>query len=465
MADGIKKISENVIADKRALVITDPLVRDNDAISIGALQSNPSTKGLKLKTAKNTYSLFDAAQVIIPGTITTELLIDKCVTNIKLGDKAVTEIKIDDNAISERTIIDLNVTENKIGNSAVTELKIKDSAVTTKHYRDLSIINSKIANNTIENTKLLDKTITNIKIADGTIINSLLAPNSVGEYNIIESSIKNSHLKDGSVYGDKIKNAAIKNIHLDVNCVNSQNILNGAIISNKIADKQISGNHIINGCIESIHLANQSVTKDKLATNSVSTVAIVDKSVNKNKLADDVIQLIGDPVKYDTNNNVTLRKDLAVNGSVNIVGNLTAKKVYNAVFMDIAEAYIPGEELEPGDIVQMGSDGKVYKSDLFSNCIVGVVSDQYAVCYGATEEDLEEGIKVAVGLIGKVPVKVKGYACIGQYITLSNIDGVGYATNSKQDRIVGKVLENVDLEDYSKNPDAIREVLCLIYPN
>ena len=53
MADGIKKVSENVIVDRRALVITDPTVKDNDAISIGALQSNPSTRGLKIKTAKN----------------------------------------------------------------------------------------------------------------------------------------------------------------------------------------------------------------------------------------------------------------------------------------------------------------------------------------------------------------------------------------------------------------------------
>ena len=51
MADGIKKVSENVIVDRRALVITDPTVKDNDAISIGALQSNPSTRGLKMKNS------------------------------------------------------------------------------------------------------------------------------------------------------------------------------------------------------------------------------------------------------------------------------------------------------------------------------------------------------------------------------------------------------------------------------
>ena len=467
MADGIKKVSENVIVDRRALVITDPTVKDNDAISIGALQSNPSTRGLKIKTAKNTYSLFDAAQFIMPGSITTELLKDKCVTTLKLADKSVTEPKLADDAVSERTIIDGNVTESKIGTKAVTETKIGDLAVTTRHYKDKSIVNSKIENNTIENVKLFDKTITNLKIADGTIINSLLAPNSVKELNIAENSIKYEHLKDGSVYGAKIKDAAIKNRHLDVNCVNSQNILNGAVTSDKIADNQILGNHIAPNVIESTHLVNQSVTKDKLDRDSVSTDAVIDKAITKDKLADDVVEFIGDPVQYDKDNNVQLRKNLAVNGDVSVVGSLTANKVYNAVFMDIAEAYIPGEELEPGDIVEIREDNKVYKCKEFSSSVVGVVSDQYAVCYGATKQDLQEGIKVAVGLIGKVPVKVAGTVYPGDRI-LAGMDGIGYVVprdeysdmkNSKNKYApIGKAIEY-------KEANKIQTALCLIYPN
>lgn len=467
MADGIKKISENVIIDKRALVITDPTVKDNDAISIGALQSNPSTRGLKIKTAKNTYSFFDASQFITPGSITTELLKDGCVTSFKLADKSVTEPKLADNAVSIRTIMDGSVIEAKIGVKAVTETKIGDSAIITRHYKDRSIINSKIENNTIENSKLLNKTITNLKIADGTIINSLLAPNSVNEFNIAPNSIAYVHLKDGSVYDTKIKNAAIKNRHLDANCINSQNILNGAIISNKIADNQIFGNHIASNTIESVHITNQSVTKDKLAKDSVSTEAVINKAITKDKLADDVVEFIGDPVQYDRDNNVQLRKNLSVNGDVNVVGNLTANKVYNAVFMDIAEAYIPGEKLEPGDIVEIREDNKVYKCREFSPAVVGVVSDQYAVCYGATEQDLQEGIKVAVGLIGKVPVKVAGTVYPGDRI-LAGENGIGYVvprddynemSNSKNKYApIGKVIEFKEAND-------IQTALCLIYPN
>lgn len=37
MAEGIKKISENVVIPKRALIVTDPSVTDNNAIEVGAI--------------------------------------------------------------------------------------------------------------------------------------------------------------------------------------------------------------------------------------------------------------------------------------------------------------------------------------------------------------------------------------------------------------------------------------------
>lgn len=37
MAEGIKKISENVIINNRALIVTSPSVADNTAISVGAI--------------------------------------------------------------------------------------------------------------------------------------------------------------------------------------------------------------------------------------------------------------------------------------------------------------------------------------------------------------------------------------------------------------------------------------------
>lgn len=467
MADGIKKISENVIINKRALIVTDPNELDNDAISIGALKSDATNKGLKIKTAKNTYSLFDANYFIMPGTITTPLLADKCVTEIKLGDKSVTEPKLGDLAVSTRTISSGAVTEIKIGSKAVTETKLGDNAVVTRVLKDLSVTNPKLANKAVTGDKIADKTITQKQIADGSIVSELLGLKCVKNIHISDKAVDFRTLADNSVYGKIIKTAGVENQHLAQNAVNTINILNGAVTSIKIADKAIKQNHIDSEQVSNIHLSTDSISTIKLQNLSVTTPKIANKAVTKDKLADDVIQIIGDPVMYDQNNDVTMRKDLAVNGDVNVIGTLTAKKVYNAVFMDIAEAYEPEENeiFLPGDIVQVNENGKIQRAtsadaQISGYPIVGVVSDEYAACYGATEEELEAGTKIAVGLIGKVHVNVAGPVKLGDKIGLYK-DGYGTsASNSNlvKDYIIGKALE-------TNEEHGLKKVLCLIYPN
>lgn len=466
MADGIKKISENVVVDKRALIVTDPNELDNDAISIGALKSDAANKGLKIKIAKNTYSLFDASYFIMPGSITTPLLADKCVTEIKLGDKSVTEPKLDDLAVSTRTIQANAVTEIKISSKAVTETKLGDNAVVTRVLKDLSVTNPKLANKAVTSDKVADKTLTEKQIADETIVSNLLAPKCVKNIHISDKAVDFRTLSDNTIYGRVIKPAGVENQHLAVNAVNTINILNGAVNGDKIADNSIKNNHISSGQVFNIHLANDSVSTTKLQNLSVTTPKIENKSVTKEKLADDVIQLIGDPVMYDQDNNVTMRKNLTVNGDVNVVGTLTAKKVYNAVFMDIAEAYEPEEKqiFLPGDIVQLNDNGKIERADSSVTAknypIVGIVSDEYAACYGATEEELEAGTKIAVGLIGKVHVNVAGPVKLGDKIGLYK-EGYGTsASNSNlvKDYIIGKALE-------TNEEHGLKKVLCLIYPN
>lgn len=462
MADGIKKVSENVIIPKRALVITSPSVLDNDAIEIGALQSNPATRGLKIKVAKDTYALFDAAEFIIPGSITTELLKDNCVTTIKLDDKSVTEPKLDDDAVSTRTIINLAVTTDKLANKSVTEPKLADDAVSNRTIQNLAISNDKIQNNTINNIKLENKTITNAKIADATITTSLLAPYVVTNLKVGDKAIDFRTLDDQSVYGRVIKLKGVEQKHLANNAVNTINILNGAVTGEKIADKQIGENHLKDNSVNTIHINNGSITTIKLGDLSVTTGKIENGAITKDKLASDVINLIGDPVQYDSNNDVHLRNNLSVKGDVNVVGNLTANKVYNATYMDIAEAYLvkKGETYLPGDIVQVNEDGLLEKATTNDYPIVGVISDEYAACYGATEEELKVGHKIAVGLIGKVHVNVAGPVKLGDKIGLYK-DGLGasVATNNiAKDFIIGKALESCDKH-------GINKVLCLIYPN
>jgi hypothetical protein len=105
----------------------------------------------------------------------------------------------------------------------------------------------------------------------------------------------------------------------------------------------------------------------------------------------------------------------------------------------------------------MHEDGKVYKAESINDCIVGVISDEFANCLGATKEELFNGSKVAVGMIGKVLVKVKGPIKIGQQVAVSLSDlGIGCASNS---RGIGQALHSIDCDF-----DEINEVLVQIRP-
>ena len=74
-----------------------------------------------------------------------------------------------------------------------------------------------------------------------------------------------------------------------------------------------------------------------------------------------------------------------------------------------------------------------------------------------SKEELEEGSKVAVALIGKVHVKIKGPIRLGEPVKINNIPGVGLPW-SNNNIVVGKVLETVE-------EDGMHKVLCLIKPS
>lgn len=468
MADGIKKISENVIIDKRALVVTDPNELDNDAISIGALKSDATKKGLKIKTAKDTYSFFDAAEFLVPGSITTELLADGCVTEIKLADDSVSTDKIQNDAVTEIKIADNSISTDKLQDGCVNEFKIAENSIKTEHYKDGSITNIKLADKTIEHNKIANLTINSDLLADNCVISDKIADKAVQNIHIDINAISNENLQNGCIFGDKIKEKSILNKHLSDGCINSNNILNGAIGSLQIAEKAIQEIHLADKAVSNRALGDDAVSTRTIQNLSVTNDKLADKCVTKDKLSQDVIDLIGDPVMYDQDNNVNLRKDLTLNnGNISVPnGTVTAKKIYNAVFMDIAEAYDPieGEVYLPGDIVQLNEDGLLERADSSVTTkgypIVGVVSDEYACCYGATEEELEAGTKIAVGLIGKVHVNVAGPIRLGDKVGLYKDGCATSVSNSNivKDYIIGKALESND--EYG-----IKKVLCLIYPN
>lgn len=469
MGRGIKKISENVIADKRSLTLVTKSAADGapalleevelhelintEAMPLGMLNVDHSIRGISMKVrqgdkdADATWSKFDARHTLIQQSIITNLIKDDNVTTEKIGtaqvqtrnikDQNVTEDKIKDTDVTTRKIRDLNVTTEKINTNAVTEVKlsgdlsggdicavstrtIRNSAVTTKKIADLAVTTIKIGPEAVTESKVHSDAITTPKIKDDAVIEGKIANGAVTEWKIADQAIHSHNIAVGGV----------SNANLQESCVSTDKIEDFAVTNPKIANETIIG-------------------RDK----------IVKHSITKDRLDPSVIDCLDRAVLHDGKGNVTGENGSTVLDNITAKGDIYARRVYNVVYMDIAEAYIPGEDLEPGDIVAMHEDGMVYKANSIRDCIVGVVSNEYASCFGASKEELLSKQKVAVGMIGQIHVKVKGPVRLGQRISVSLSEpGVGVA-NWNNGYNIGQALETIDCEF-----DEIHEVLVQVRP-
>ena len=139
--------------------------------------------------------------------------------------------------------------------------------------------------------------------------------------------------------------------------------------------------------------------------------------------------------------------------------SIIANTVYNAVYNDYAEFFPRGEATEPGDIVALDltSDHESYiKATATSKIVAGVHSDEYAMLIGGDKVDdgnyVEKNLinYIPVSLAGRVMCKVTGPVHRGDTIIVSDIPGVGIATddeNIPHKRVVGYVVEDDDRTD------------------
>ena len=157
-------------------------------------------------------------------------------------------------------------------------------------------------------------------------------------------------------------------------------------------------------------------------------------------------------------------------GNTTFPGILTASRVNNAYYNDIAEFFPRGEETEPGDIIglDMYSLGEKYIKASSSNTsvVVGVHSDTFGYILGGEKYENENEDIIAknmynyipVGLAGRVKVKFIGKAKKGMRVVPSIIPGVGCELNLEDGNnittniesyynVVGILLESDDISD------------------
>lgn len=129
-------------------------------------------------------------------------------------------------------------------------------------------------------------------------------------------------------------------------------------------------------------------------------------------------------------------------------GELTATKIYNAVWNDYAEWFEREDEsevIEPGDVCVWTGNGVSKSSKSNDKAMVGVCSDSYGhILGGEALENMEDNNKkfVPIGLKGRVSVNVIGEVEIGDLLVTSDIPGCAEVNNdAPQNCIIGKALQ------------------------
>ena len=141
--------------------------------------------------------------------------------------------------------------------------------------------------------------------------------------------------------------------------------------------------------------------------------------------------------------------------SLDITEDITARRVYDAVYNDYAELMPRGEPTEPGDIIALDTSScaeRYIKATNLSDRIAGIHTDEYAMLIGGNKVEkgqdfLSENLPffIPISLAGRVHVKVIGPVHSGDYIVPSEIPGVGRSLNrcehAERQKVVGYAVE------------------------
>lgn len=479
MADGIKKINEWLLKDGRTLNVT--RVIDPAKLEGGTQFIDYNAGVLKFVSLSSTgtkeWKNYDPMIIFLPQSIKTNLIADKNITTAKINDLGVTTIKLDNSAVTEPKLAVNSVTETKILNSSVTRNKVADGAINDIKLAENSVTEPKILNGSVTSDKIAALTIIDNNIADNTIRNLKFASKTIENNKIKDFTITESLFADKAVSTRALDDFAIVEAKLAINSISTTKIKDRNITGPKIAINAVSTEHV--DSLDGAKLIDNSITEPKYKLNSVSTRAIANEAVSIEKLNANVADLINRSIRVEksqTIDNVVQadtawckghlilkqplsgNANLTVNGNITATGTVTATKCYNPMFADLAEAYIPLEKVNAGDPVALSKFGglKVEKLDAYNKeRFLGFVSDEFATCYGATEEELESGEKIPVTLIGRIKINAKGKeANVGDYVYIVN--GEVQFFPGRSTTAVGRVLE-----PKCKNQE---KVLCQLWP-
>jgi len=132
----------------------------------------------------------------------------------------------------------------------------------------------------------------------------------------------------------------------------------------------------------------------------------------------------------------------SANTPVTILGqwNLGFEANLEATYADLAEYYEGDREYEPGTVVVFGGNKEVTITNIENDTrVVGIVTTNPAYIMNSQQQ----GLKVCVALVGRVPCKVIGPVSKGDLLTTSEISGYAKrVTQPKIGAVLGKAIED-----------------------
>lgn len=467
MAYGVRKVNEFIIRDGRALILTQNIATGSsqeqwDSLADGTIYLNPETGNLQYKKKDNpikTWSRLLPENIFDEKSIHGVLLADNTITTSKYGKLSINQDALQKDCIDSSNIMEGGLTNKNFLQNSISGNKLEEASVN----------GAKVINNTLDGIKICDSSLdANIKIKRNSItsrcyglesiINEALAKKSIKGENIADNTIVNENYGKNSIDDSILKDSTLTNRVLAENCIEEKNIQRSSISNLLIKDKAVNTPKIDDNAITSIKISEQAVGSRAIADEAIKTKHIKKREVTAECLEESVQETLREAIVLkDGKARIagTLQVDKDIVSSSDKVYSITGFKVYNPIFADFAEGFVAAEPLEAGDIVEIDKHTCVRKASRFSKRIIGVVSEEYGICLGASEKEIESGAKVAIGMLGKIHITIIGKVDAGDFI-VSCGDGIGYATKKYvSGAIVGKALED-------KNNFKIGKVLCLV---
>ena len=221
--------------------------------------------------------------------------------------------------------------------------------------------------------------------------------------------------------------------------------IDGATATTNITNLNVTGTMTTSGTVQNINVTNLSVQDPLIVLGSGSTnTSATDKGLIIDRGVEANAGLIWDE-SADEFACITTTETGTTAGNVTISAYATIHATAtSANYSDLAERY-HGPGLEPGDVVNIGGDNEIRKTEANEDDCFGVISTQPAVKMNADAGDDESHPYVA--LAGRVPCKVEGNVSKGQRLVPGDTPGTAKGADPEDlgmTNVVGRSLEDKD---------------------